>query len=60
MVLVACEALFELADFEEVVCVDELAELAEQGDVLADVAAQALKLGVLLDEALHVLHGLDA
>ena len=60
MVLVAREALFELADFEEVVGVDELAELAEEGDMFADIATQALKLGVLLDKALHVLHRLDA
>ena len=60
MAFVACQALLKLADFQEMVRVNERAKLAQECDVLADIPSEALEVWVLLDEALHVLHCLDA
>jgi hypothetical protein len=51
--------LLDLADLEQPPLADDAAELADEGDVLRDVAAELAELGVLLDEALHVGDRLD-
>ncbi len=48
------EALFDLPNFQQLVTLDQSAQLADNCDMLADVPAELAELGVLLYEALHV------
>lgn len=59
MALVARQALLDLADGQQLVALDDAAELADERDVLADVAAELAEFGVLLDKLLHVGDRLD-
>ena len=53
------QPLLDLAELEQLVALDEAAELADDRDVLAHVPAELAELGVLLHEALHVRDGLN-
>lgn len=59
VVVVAGDALLQLADLEKVLGTHTPAEFRDEGDVLAHVARQLAEFGVLLDEALHVGYGFD-
>lgn len=59
MAFARSEALLELAHAQKVARFHQRAQLAQQGHMLAHIAAQALEFGVRLDEAFHILHRLD-
>lgn len=59
MTLVTRQALFHLADGQQIVPLGDLAQLANQSDVLGHVAAQLLELGIFFDKASHIRQRLD-
>ena len=55
-----CKTLFNLASGQELIPLDQSAELSDNHDVFAEITAEFSELRVLFDEPLHVLDGLNA
>jgi hypothetical protein len=59
VVIIASQALLQLAHIQQTILANSTTQLAHQGNVFAHVARELAEFGVVLHEPLHVGNGID-